>query len=72
MENLKKVVDTFVKEDMSWDRITSFFKLIYGLIVFARENEEKILYKNIPAIILHFIQMTKDWIAANNGWTAYT
>ena len=72
LENLKKVVDTFVKEDMSWDRITSFFKLIFGLIVFARKNEEKILYKNIPAIILHFIQMTKDWIAANNGWTTYT
>ena len=72
LENLKKVVDTFVKEDMSWDRITSFFKLIFGLIVFARKNEEKILYKNIPAIILHFMQMTKDWIAANNGWTTYT
>ena len=72
LENLKKVVVTFVKKDLSCDCITSFFKLTFGLIVFARKNEEKILHKNIPVITFHFIQLTKDWIAANNGWTAYT
>ena len=72
MKNLKKVVATFVKEDLSWYRITSFFKLIFGLIVFARKNEDKILHENIPVVTLHFIHLTKDWVAANNGWTAYT
>ena len=72
MKNLKKVVATFVKEDLSWYCITSFFKLIFGLIVFARKNEEKILHENIPVVTLHFIHLTKDWVAANNGWTAYT
>ena len=72
MENLKKVVATFVKEDLSSDRITSFFKLIFGLIVFARKNEKKILHKNIPVVTLNFIQLMKHWFAANNGWTAYT
>ena len=72
MENLKKVVATFLKEDLSWHRITSFFKLIFGLVVFARKNEEKILHKNIPMLALHFKKLTKDWVAANNGWTAYT
>ena len=45
---------------MSWDYITSFFKLMFCLVVFARENGDFNLYANIPKVILHFIDMVKN------------
>ena len=43
IENLKTLSAKFVNEDMSWDSITSYFKLTFCLIVFARNNGDMTL-----------------------------
>ena len=71
IENLKQIAAKFIKTEMSWECITSFFKFIFCLVIFARENGDFILHKNIPQMILHFLDAIKNWILNNQGWTAY-